>query len=852
MARPTGVYSTLLKDLLGAFALLTAFLLLPLLTPELPGRIFALWSIGGVMIGVLLCVPTRRWWPFIAVTAVLEFAWLSPSWDSTASIAVRSSTDLLVIGGAAYLLTRTGSARLRGPSSVWALTGIALVAGIVRLLSYQAAVALDPSFGTQSVYFRGVLFLGTLLALLVVTPFTLTVLTTSWSSWSKALDLQRMLLPVAIVVLAIVVAGSPLLADFEAREFLIVPAMGYAALTLHRRGITVLLTIVTVLLVGSALHNRGMYVVNDTSPFAQLEVLTQAQTLCLVTTLATWLIFTMRAKLSSSNVELRAIVDRGSTMIESQRPFDIQAHPNKAVLNFFEIPAEDFTKYHFTELTHPDDLVREMQLVEAWESGEVDTIDWIKRFRIPNGKVKWARVIMARAYDDVNEEEVWVSQATEVTAEEEGKLQLERDANFDKVTGLLSRVAITRALDRSLTEASAAGTRVLVSLVDVGDFLVINRALGYEATDESIAVLARRLTGTVPPGSTVGRFDGSLLLVVTPDSDDQSADLERQCRDILAGIGTDLEIWDHHINREAAVGLSVSDPGSSAVSMLREADNALTEARRSPKRWSIYAEASTSDVSATLRLEHELRLALARDELIAHFQPQVRLYDGSIFGYEALVRWQHPQRGLLPPGAFLDVAEEANLSGPLGTRMLSLACQTLRDRPHLPGHIAVNVSPLELGNPNWEREFLDTIADYGVDPSRLAIEFTETTALAVTSDLRRQLTGLRDRGIGIHVDDFGTGYSSISLLRELPVTGLKLDRSFVEDIENPDGASLALATGLAGLANGLGLDMIAEGIETPGQARILLEAGWTVGQGYLYSRPVPEPPLRVDLVPYAE
>jgi diguanylate cyclase (GGDEF)-like protein len=852
VARPTVVDSTLPKDLLGAFALLAAFLLLPLVTPELPGRIFALWSIGGVMIGVLLCIPTRRWWPFIAVTVVGEVAWFTPSWDSTASVAVRSGTDLLVIIGTAYLLTRTGSARLRGPSSVWALAGIAVVAGIVRMASYQAAVALDPAFGTQSIYFRGVLFLGTLLAILVVTPVTLTVLTTRWSSWPKRRNLQRIILPVGVVILAIVVAGSDLLADFQAREFLIVPAMGYAALTLRRRGITVLLTVVTVLIVGSALRSRGMYVVNEASPFAQLEAITLAQTLCLVTVLVTWLIFTLRAKLSSANIELRAIVDQGSTMVESQRPSDTVAHPNAAVFDFFEIPSEDFTKYHFTELTHPDDLVREMQLVESWESGQVDTIDFTKRYLLPNGKVKWGHVVILRVYDDVNEEEVWITQATEITAEEEGKLQLERDANFDKVTGLLSRVAITRSLDRMLTEAPAAGTRVVVSLVDVGDFLVINRALGYEATDESIAVLARRLTGTVPPGSAVGRFDGSLLLVVTPETNDQSVNHEYQCREILAGIGTDLEIRDHHINREAAVGLSVSAPGSSAVSMLREADNALTEARRSPKRWSIYAEASTSDVSATLRLEHELRLALARDELIAYFQPQVRLHDGSIFGYEALVRWQHPQRGLLPPAAFLDVAEETNLSGPLGTRMLSLACQTLRDQPQLPGHIAVNVSPLELGNPDWERAFLDTLADYGVDPSRLVIEFTETTALSVTTDLRRQLADLRERGIGIHVDDFGTGYSSISLLRDLPVTGLKLDRSFVEDIENPDGASLALATGLAGLAHGLGLDMIAEGIETTGQARMLLEAGWTVGQGYLYSQPVPEPPLSVDLAPYAE
>ena len=851
MSGPTGAFPQIARDILGAFILLGAFIVSHLLTPELPGHVFGLWPIGGVMIGVLLCVPPRRWWPFLAVTTVAEIAWFAQSWGTDTAIAVRTGTDLLVITGTAYLLSRTRSARLRGPSSVWALSGVGLVAAMVRLLSYQAAVVLDPGVDQQGIYFRGVVLLGTMLSILVITPVTLTLLTTPWSSWPKGRDVQRMVLPVAAVVLAIVVAGSPLLADFEAREFLIVPAMGYAALTLRRREITVLLTVVTAFLVGSTLRNMGMYSSTDPTDFAQLQAVTQAQTLSLVTALVTWLIFTLRAKLSSSNVELRAIVDQGSTMIESQRPLDTQAHPNQAVLDFFEIPAEDFTKYHFTELTHPDDLAVELPLVEAWESGEVDTIDWIKRYRIPNGKVKWARLTMARAYDDVNEEEVWVSQATEVTAEEEGKLQLERDANFDKITGLPSRVAITRALDRMLTEAPI-GQRVVVSLVDVGDFLVINRALGYEATDESIAVLARRLTGTVPPGSAVGRFDGSLLLVVTPDADDQSAALERQCRDILAGIGTDLEIRDHHINREAAVGLSVSTPESSAVSMLREADNALAEARRSTKRWSIYVDTPTSNVSATLRLEHELRLALARDELIAYFQPQVHLYDGSIFGYEALVRWQHPQRGVLPPGAFLDVAEETNLSGPLGNRMLSLACQTLRDQPHLPGHIAVNVSPLELGNPDWERGFLDTIADFGVDPGRLAIEFTETTALAVTTDLRRQLNGLRDRGIGIHVDDFGTGYSSISLLRELPVTGLKLDRSFVEDIENPDGASLALAAGLAGLAHGLGLDMIAEGIETTGQARILLEAGWTVGQGYLYSRPLPEPPLRVDLVPYAE
>ena len=216
-----------------------------------------------------------------------------------------------------------------------------------------------------------------------------------------------------------------------------------------------------------------------------------------------------------------------------------------------------------------------------------------------------------------------------------------------------------------------------------------------------------------------------------------------------------------------------------------------------------------------------------------------------VVGHEALVRWEHPARGLLTPYHFLPTAEDSGLIIDVGQQVLDQVCTLLASSPDPPGMISVNFSPVQLARAGWLQAFVDTLTRHEVDPRRIVVEVAETAVMSLLPGTHDDLLALRDLGIGLHVDDFGTGFSSISLLRDMPVTGLKLDASFVADVGEVDDAANALSAGLAGLVNGLHLTGIAEGVETEDQHRVLSAHGWSHAQGYLYGRPEPRPVLTV-------
>jgi hypothetical protein len=240
-----------------------------------------------------------------------------------------------------------------------------------------------------------------------------------------------------------------------------------------------------------------------------------------------------------------------------------------------------------------------------------------------------------------------------------------------------------------------------------------------------------------------------------------------------------------------------------------------------------------------LVVEAELREALTRHEFRIHYQPVHSLEDGVRTGFEALIRWEHPRDGVLSPEQFLAVAEDSGLVERIGHEVLQQVCEDMSRFPGLHETFAINVSAVQLAQPSWLRSVLEVLAATEVDPRRLIIELTETAVMSSRRDLNSDLSTLRDLGIGIHVDDFGTGYSSISLLRDLPVTGLKLDRSFVSALDDTGASSYSLAQGLASLTRSIGLDGVAEGVETPVQAAMLRVMGWKHAQGWLFGKPAP-------------
>jgi diguanylate cyclase (GGDEF)-like protein/PAS domain S-box-containing protein len=473
--------------------------------------------------------------------------------------------------------------------------------------------------------------------------------------------------------------------------------------------------------------------------------------------------------------------------------------------------------------------------------GLADKFEGTVRLQRADGQPLWARVAAVMIAGVPGHERSFMIQVLDITAEREAREQLSYQAFHDALTGLRNRAWILDMLETDLNAARRSSRTVGVLFIDLDNFKLVNDSLGHAAGDEVLARVADRIASTLRPTDHVGRFGGDEFVVVLPDVHNGPG-IEKVAERISAAIATEITVQGHRIVPTASMGIALSSSTSTSASLLRDTDSALFRAKDAGRaRWHLFDEAMHAQAVARLTLEDELRRAVAGREFVVHYQPIVRLADQAVVGHEALVRWQHPTRGLLAPGDFLEVAEESGLVVGLGRQLLDDVCARLAAEPSLPGPINVNVSAVELSARGWLDSVVGTVQRHDVDPRRLVVEVTETAVLSLLDGTHSDLLALRELGVGVQVDDFGTGFSSISLLRDLPVTGIKLDRSFVRDLTDEDSPANALAAGVAGLAQGLHLVGIAEGVETAAQLRVLLDQGWTHGQGFLFARPGPDP-----------
>jgi diguanylate cyclase (GGDEF)-like protein/PAS domain S-box-containing protein len=500
-----------------------------------------------------------------------------------------------------------------------------------------------------------------------------------------------------------------------------------------------------------------------------------------------------------------------------------------------------FKAHRVRDMVHPDDLEDVLRRRTRLLTGSSDKGAASLRLVRADGATVWARyvVVLIRGADD--QPNLVMLQVEDITAEHEAQEALAYQAIHDPLTGLHNRAWILDILAVDLRAAKRAGTSVGTMFVDLDNFKVVNDSLGHRAGDEVIAAVAARIVAALRPGDRVGRFGGDSFVIVVQDVRDV-LDVERFAERVSASIGVDLQVQGHRIVPTASIGIAVSSSTSMPEGLLRDTDSALNRAKAAGRgRWQFFDEAMHAKAVARLTVEDQLRDAITAGEFVVFYQPIVTLAEATVVGHEALVRWAHPTRGLLSPADFLDVAEDSGLITSIGAQVLDQVCAMLAKRPDLPGPISVNVSAVQLGAPDWLGGVTDTLARHGVDPSRIVIEVTETAALSLTGSALNALTTLSGLGVGIHLDDFGTGYSSISVLRDLPVTGVKLDLRFVRDLTAGASQANALAHGLSRLVNGMNLTGIAEGIETAMQANILRAQGWRLGQGYFFGRPAASP-----------
>ena len=414
----------------------------------------------------------------------------------------------------------------------------------------------------------------------------------------------------------------------------------------------------------------------------------------------------------------------------------------------------------------------------------------------------------------------------------------------DPLTGLNNRTWLQDALGELLRESRASRTSVAVLFVDLDNFKVVNDSLGHAAGDFLLQEMATRMRGALRTKDRIVRYGGDEFVVLVPGVHDVG-EAEGVATRLLAEASRPVVVHGHQVMLGASIGVAVSNQRSTPAALLRDSDAALSRAKESGRGRVAYFDRSMhKQAMARLTTEDELRNAIAADQLVVHYQPIVDLTTRQVVGYEALVRWSHPERGLVPPLDFLPIAESTGLIVDIDRHVLDTVCRALTERTDLVGRVSVNMSPRHLQEQGWRRAIEETLAAYDVPSDRIVVEVTETGILPMLESLHPDFALLRTSGLGIHVDDFGTGYSSISLLRDLPINGLKLDASFTRRLGDDDGKAAVLAAGLSALATSLGIESIAEGVETEDDAAILLEQGWTHAQGWLFGRPQPLPEQR--------
>jgi diguanylate cyclase (GGDEF)-like protein len=421
--------------------------------------------------------------------------------------------------------------------------------------------------------------------------------------------------------------------------------------------------------------------------------------------------------------------------------------------------------------------------------------------------------------------------------------QTQHEALHDSLTGLPNRSLFLDRLQHSLSVAARRRTTIAVLFLDLDQFKLVNDSLGHAAGDELLAAVAPRIEQALRPGDTVARFGGDEFAVLAEDVRNEHG-ATRIAERIAEALARPFILREREHFASASIGISIGTGAEEPEALIRDADAALYRAKDHGRGgYEIFDEVMRSRVIEHMQTENDLRRALQRQEFVIHYQPVVSLSDGSIVSMEALLRWDHPERGLIGPLAFIPVAEESRLIVPIGRWVVEQACRQAANWQRLrpdsaPISVAVNLSARQLADPELIPHIEGSISANGLDPATLWLELTETTLLDDIAYVERTLAALERLGVRLVLDDFGVGFSSLGYIKRLPLSMVKLDRTFVENVtESPHDAAIVRA--VSEMAETIGIGVVAEGVETEEQVRVARDLGCGYAQGFHFAEPVP-------------
>jgi diguanylate cyclase (GGDEF)-like protein/PAS domain S-box-containing protein len=481
---------------------------------------------------------------------------------------------------------------------------------------------------------------------------------------------------------------------------------------------------------------------------------------------------------------------------------------------------------------------------DGYWQGEI----WNRR---KNGEAYLEWLTINRISDEAGNALRYVSVFHDITESRRKDEHIEHLAFHDALTGLANRSLLQDRLNHAVERAQREGGRLAVMFIDLDRFKAVNDGLGHNVGDQLLQEVAQRLSSRLRTMDTVARMGGDEFVVLMEDLHDPS-DCAQRAEDLLQAIAEPMEIAGHRLQVGASIGVAFyPEDCVDSVELMKRADAAMYAAKAAGRNtYRFFQSAMLEQTTHRLNLEMALREAATAGQLLLHYQPKVNLASGKLEGVEALVRWNHPQRGMVSPGEFISVAEESGLIGVIGGWVIDEVCRQLADwraRGLPPMRVAFNVSAKQLGDGNLAERILAATRAVDIAPALLEVELTESVVMANPEHVAQLFARLRRIGVTIAIDDFGTGYSSLAYLRRLPIDVLKIDRTFVAAAEREDEDAQIVITILA-LANALKLTAVAEGVETAAQRDLLKYLGCDLAQGYFFSRPLPAPEIEQWLV----